>query len=246
MKSLDLVSRMEFATRRSSHHHVSCRLKELSSFFKMEHKLCYCFDFDTLMEQLCESHIYDKILKGIRPIGDRIGVRPPLGDQPLIPPPKFFLWILLRANHGSTSTRNIKLPSHKPWGGPPASSTPDCSYRYNPMGKSLLCLRSGWPLQLQHVHAQPPKVWLLGQPEPNPCWGKQLPKNGQVLRRFFHFVRVQRKSVKEAASLVTAEVAVVWEKARIPTQKKSRCVVERILRLYASWQNLDRSKKRKR
>ncbi|KAG0700640.1 hypothetical protein GWK47_025517 [Chionoecetes opilio] len=87
------------------------------------------------------------------------------------------------------------------------------------------------------------EVWLLGQPEPNPCWGKQLPKNGQVLRRFFHFVRVQRKSVKEAASLVTAEVAVVWEKARIPTQKKSRCV-ERILRLYASWQNLDRSKKR--
>ncbi|KAG0728413.1 hypothetical protein GWK47_032521 [Chionoecetes opilio] len=87
------------------------------------------------------------------------------------------------------------------------------------------------------------EVWLLGQPEPNPCWGKQLPKNGQMLRRFFHFVRVQRKSVKEAASLVTAEVAVVWEKARIPTQKKSRCV-ERILRLYASWQNLDRSKKR--
>ncbi|KAG0712204.1 hypothetical protein GWK47_018998 [Chionoecetes opilio] len=61
------------------------------------------------------------------------------------------------------------------------------------------------------------EVWLLGQPEPNPCWGKQLPKNGQV--------------------------AVVWEKARIPTQKKSRCV-ERILRLYALWQNLDRSKKR--
>jgi hypothetical protein len=87
------------------------------------------------------------------------------------------------------------------------------------------------------------EVWLVGQPEANPCWGKQLPNNGQVLRRLFHFVRVQQKSVKEAASLVNAEVAVVWEKARIPTQKKSRCV-ERILRLYASWQNLDRSKKR--
>lgn len=36
------------------------RHKELSSFFKMEHKLCYCFDVDTLMEQLCESHTYDK------------------------------------------------------------------------------------------------------------------------------------------------------------------------------------------
>ncbi|KAG0722291.1 hypothetical protein GWK47_044752 [Chionoecetes opilio] len=48
---------------------------------------------------------------------------------------------------------------------------------------------------------------------------------------------------EEAASLVTAEVAVVWEKARIPTQKKSRCV-EGSSGLYASWQNLDRSKKR--
>ncbi|KAG0721327.1 hypothetical protein GWK47_046709 [Chionoecetes opilio] len=73
---------------------------------------------------------------------------------------------------------------------------------------------------LQHVHAQPPSVasWAA---RTEPLLGKQLPKNGQVLRRFFHFVRVQRKSVKEAASLVTAEVAVVWEKARIPTQKKS-------------------------
>ena len=87
------------------------------------------------------------------------------------------------------------------------------------------------------------KVRLVGQPEANPCWGKQLPTNGQVLRRLFHFVRVQQKSVKEAASLVRAEVVVVWEKARIPTQKKSRSV-EKILRLYASWQNLDRSKKR--
>ena len=87
------------------------------------------------------------------------------------------------------------------------------------------------------------EVWLVGQPEANPCWGKQLPTNGQVLRRFFHFVRLQQKSAKEAASLVFAEVAVVWEKVRIPMQKKSRCI-ERILRFYSSWQNLDRSKKR--
>ncbi|KAG0722057.1 hypothetical protein GWK47_045186 [Chionoecetes opilio] len=31
-----------------------------------------------------------------------------------------------------------------------------------------------------------------------PLLGKQLPKNGQVLRRFFHFVRVQRKSVERS------------------------------------------------
>ncbi|KAG0720633.1 hypothetical protein GWK47_048130 [Chionoecetes opilio] len=74
-------------------------------------------------------------------------------------------------------------------------------------------------------------------------------KNGQVLRRFFHFVRVQRKRVvlmkKEAASLVTAEGAGWWvgREATDPHAEKSRCV-ERILRLYASWQNLDRSKKR--
>ncbi|KAG0716685.1 hypothetical protein GWK47_009106 [Chionoecetes opilio] len=67
------------------------------------------------------------------------------------------------------------------------------------------------------------EVWLLGQPEPNPCWGKQLPKNGQVLRRFFHFVRVQRKSVKEAASLVTAEVAVVWRKHGSHAEEEPLC-----------------------
>ncbi|KAG0711203.1 hypothetical protein GWK47_021114 [Chionoecetes opilio] len=68
------------------------------------------------------------------------------------------------------------------------------------------------------------EVWLLGQPEPNPCWGKQLPKNGQVLRRFFHFVRVQRKSVKEAVSLVTAEVAVgVGESTDPHAEKEPLC-----------------------
>ncbi|KAG0714405.1 hypothetical protein GWK47_014208 [Chionoecetes opilio] len=87
------------------------------------------------------------------------------------------------------------------------------------------------------------EVWLLGHPNRTPAGGNSFPRTGKCYGASFHFVRVQRKSVKEAASLVTAEVAVVWEKARIPTQKKSRCV-ERILRLYASWQNLDRSKKR--
>ncbi|KAG0727090.1 hypothetical protein GWK47_035366 [Chionoecetes opilio] len=76
-----------------------------------------------------------------------------------------------------------------------------------------------------------------------PLLGKQLPKNGQVLRRFFHFVRVQRKSVERSGFPRHRGGGGGVEKARIPTQKKSRCV-ERILRLYASWQNLDRSKKR--
>ena len=53
------------------------------------------------------------------------------------------------------------------------------------------------------------EVWLIGQPEANPCWGKQLPTNGQVLRRLFHFVCVRQKSVTEAASLVIEEVVVV-------------------------------------
>ncbi|KAG0724620.1 hypothetical protein GWK47_040214 [Chionoecetes opilio] len=81
-------------------------------------------------------------------------------------------------------------------------------------------------------HAQPPKCGFWAA-RTEPLLGKQLPKKRQLLRAFFPLRPLsQRKSVKEAASLVTAEVAVVWEKARIPTQKKSRCV-ERILRLYA-------------
>ncbi|KAG0714674.1 hypothetical protein GWK47_013629 [Chionoecetes opilio] len=81
------------------------------------------------------------------------------------------------------------------------------------------------------------EVWLLGQPEPNPCWGKQLSK---------------KRASATALLPLRPCAAEVGEKKRLPssrgggggvgestdpTQKKSRCV-ERILRLYASWQNL--------
>ncbi|KAG0719804.1 hypothetical protein GWK47_049719 [Chionoecetes opilio] len=77
---------------------------------------------------------------------------------------------------------------------------------------------------LQHFTAQPPKWLLLGQPNRTPLLGEtSFPRRGKFYGRFlFHFVPLcSRKSVKEAASLVTAEVAVVWEK-HDTTQKKSR------------------------
>ncbi|KAG0713153.1 hypothetical protein GWK47_000159 [Chionoecetes opilio] len=56
---------------------------------------------------------------------------------------------------------------------------------------------------------------------------------------------VHRKSVKEAAPSSPRKVAVVWEESTDPTQKKSRCVGEEIPRCTASWQNLNRSRKRR-
>ncbi|KAG0723015.1 hypothetical protein GWK47_043431 [Chionoecetes opilio] len=67
------------------------------------------------------------------------------------------------------------------------------------------------------------EVWLLGQPEPNPCWGKQLPRTGKCYGASSTSVRVQRKSVKEAASLVTAEVAVVWRKHGSNAEEEPLC-----------------------
>ncbi|KAG0718849.1 hypothetical protein GWK47_051680 [Chionoecetes opilio] len=46
-------------------------------------------------------------------------------------------------------------------------------------GLSLLCLRSGWPLQLQHVHAQPPKCGFLGSPNRTPAGGNSFPRTGK-------------------------------------------------------------------
>ncbi|KAG0726522.1 hypothetical protein GWK47_036355 [Chionoecetes opilio] len=90
----------------------------------------------------------------------------------------------------------------------------------------------------QHVQGSATEVWLLWAARTEPLLGETASQERASATALFSiFVRVQRKSVKEAASPRPAEVAVVWEKARIPTQKKSRCV-ERILRLYASWQKL--------
>ncbi|KAG0723440.1 hypothetical protein GWK47_042741 [Chionoecetes opilio] len=80
-------------------------------------------------------------------------------------------------------------------------------------------------------------------PNRTPAGGNSFPRTGKCYGAFFHFVRVQRKSVKRSGFPRHRGGGGGVEKARIPTQKKSRCV-ERILRLYASWQNLDRSKKR--
>ncbi|KAG0714394.1 hypothetical protein GWK47_014242 [Chionoecetes opilio] len=86
----------------------------------------------------------------------------------------------------------------------------------------------GWPLQLQHgFTGQPPKCGFWGSP--NRPLGETASKNGQVLRRFFHFVRVHGSRLKERLPSSPRRWRWCLGKARIPTQKKSRCV-ERILR----------------
>ncbi|KAG0713297.1 hypothetical protein GWK47_016507 [Chionoecetes opilio] len=68
-----------------------------------------------------------------------------------------------------------------------------------------------------------PEVWLLGQPEPNPAGGNSFPRTGSATALLP--LRPCAAEVGERSGFPRpAEVAVVWEKARIPTQKKSRCV----------------------
>ncbi|KAG0730133.1 hypothetical protein GWK47_028910 [Chionoecetes opilio] len=87
------------------------------------------------------------------------------------------------------------------------------------------------------------EVWLLGQPEPNPCWGETASQERASATALLP-LRPCAAEVGERSGFPRHRGGGGGvEKARIPTQKKSRCV-ERILRLYATWQNLDRSKKR--
>ncbi|KAG0708721.1 hypothetical protein GWK47_002654 [Chionoecetes opilio] len=88
------------------------------------------------------------------------------------------------------------------------------------------------------------EVWLLGQPEPNPCGGKQLPKNRQVLRALLP-LRPCAAEVGERSGFPRHRGEGRWCGRKHGSPRRRRAaVLERILRLYASWQNLDRSKKR--
>ncbi|KAG0722017.1 hypothetical protein GWK47_045252 [Chionoecetes opilio] len=82
--------------------------------------------------------------------------------------------------------------------------------------------------------------WASWAPRTEPCWGNSFPRTGCATALLP--LRPCAAEVGERSGFPRHRGGGGGgEKARIPTQKKSRCV-ERILRLYASWQNLDRPK----
>ena len=87
------------------------------------------------------------------------------------------------------------------------------------------------------------EVWLLGQPNPQPMIGNQLPSMKEVLCRFFHFHNQEKKTVKESANLVVEEVFSFWEKARILTKEKHHAA-KKVTKDYELWRALGKHKSR--
>lgn len=86
-------------------------------------------------------------------------------------------------------------------------------------------------------------VWLVGEPIAT-ISGHKLPSNGDVIRRFFFIHRVENKTVRESASVVTDEIDVFWNKARIPTKDRQH-VISKVENLFGEWRKLLKGKCRR-
>lgn len=82
-------------------------------------------------------------------------------------------------------------------------------------------------------------IYLIGDVNTQIC-GNKLPSKLQVLQVLFHNIRHLKLSLNDSAALVIDEVLVFWGKARLPTQKKSRCE-NKLKSLYETWKNLQKS-----
>lgn len=69
-----------------------------------------------------------------------------------------------------------------------------------------------------------------------------LPTNNQVLSRFFHCLRFEKKTMKISSSETAEEVLISWGQADIPTITK-RGVTKRIMKLWEKWLSLHKNKK---
>lgn len=67
--------------------------------------------------------------------------------------------------------------------------------------------------------------------------GAKLPSIRQVLQVVFFNMRVGKLKLGESAKLVTKEVQIFWEKARIPTKDPTRCA-KKIIKLHAVWESI--------
>lgn len=74
--------------------------------------------------------------------------------------------------------------------------------------------------------------------------GNKLPTILDCLKVLFFYVRINGETVKRSASLVLDEVILFWEKAKIPTLRKDKCVAK-LLKYYEDWRNLQKSKGQK-
>lgn len=82
-------------------------------------------------------------------------------------------------------------------------------------------------------------VYLVGKIS-HQIVGSKLPSNKEVLSVLFYNSRKVRLTLRESASLLYDEVSVFWQKARIPTRKKDRCI-KVFQNLHHEWERLQKN-----
>lgn len=86
-------------------------------------------------------------------------------------------------------------------------------------------------------------VWLVGGTI-GQITGSKLPSNKQVLQRFFHLHKNDKKTIQESAINTAREILIVWEKAKIPTRQECH-IINKIKQLHSTWQGLKKSASRR-
>ena len=78
--------------------------------------------------------------------------------------------------------------------------------------------------------------WLIGDTLKS-IEGNKLPSNGQVLRRLYDLSRLEGKSIKDSATVVSTELQTFWDKARIPTKRFDH-IIDKIKKLHLLYDTL--------
>lgn len=85
-------------------------------------------------------------------------------------------------------------------------------------------------------------IWLIGQLQ-SELPVNVLPTTGDVLRMFFHYHQVEKKTVPESAKVSSDKVMDMWNKARIPTTYYSH-VLEKVKSLVDDYKLIKKNKNR--
>ena len=85
-------------------------------------------------------------------------------------------------------------------------------------------------------------VWLIGFPMELIC-GARLPSGRDVMRNFVHFHRSEKMTVRESACKVFEQVAVFWQKSRLPIRQKYH-ITKKIEDLYEEYSKLMKNRLR--
>lgn len=79
-------------------------------------------------------------------------------------------------------------------------------------------------------------IFLIGDGD-SQIVGNKLPCKKQVLKVLFFNMRHLKRNLRDSASLVTKEIFVFWEKAKIPVQTMHKCI-EKVEKLYYDWRSI--------